>query len=586
MKRLFYCIVAMMAMCGAEQVSADVTLTGPVSVTFSSGSSKFSGGEVIHGNPQNVTAICNDGYIFNTVIVNGSVVYYYDTAERAETTYSWWDYNNDEPITSMEVTTRKLSDLQTGAISIKSPVSLWSINYNMSFSQAKYTNSVVQGTTEVKYIPEKDKLKITYSNYNNFYCITWNGNPINLWPEYPGSDILLDIADGDVIEVVATVPDKMCHVSMTSPQGETTFLTKAYYSVYNKTYYRWERHEVEDPSSFDVPAGSTLSWDWNYVEFERPETVLLNGTPIYPDLMSVYKYVIPVDRDNVTLSFPAVRWKEVDIQVDVDNASNVVLTAGILDNERQIIPLHDGLQTITILASQDLYFWPKGNAVIESVKVGDQEQEKSWDPYYQTIDGTTLSNLKAGTEKGIVTVTTAMRERTLPVHVYVKDCNGTAKLWAANYIEPYYFDIADGENSLMMCADDLKKLYVSFNQDETSQEGTVESTLSTYYQGFNLYQLVNNLNKDYAVISIFGADDRQYHPVTVESDFDESKYQLFHNYSYALTGTSHSIPEGNVIHINMLDGATSDVYVNDKKLATAGSSSHVFTVTEPTTVQI
>lgn len=586
MKRLFYCIVAVMAMFVTPSASADVTLTGPDWVTFSSGSSKFVSGEIIAGNPENVTAICNDGYIFNTVIINGKLVYDYDTAARAENTHSWWKYQNTEPITSMEVTTKKLSDVLTESITITSPVSLWNINYSMSFSGIFSSNSVTAGTTELKYIPGKDKLEMTYAGYNDFYGINWNGNPVNLWPASPCNAITLDITDGDEIEIVAPVPDKMCHVSMTSPEGETTFLNKAYYSVYNKTYYRWERHEVEDPSSFDVPAGSTLSWEWNYVDFVRPETILLNGTAINPDLQGSYRYVIPADRDNVTLSFPAVRWKEVDIQVNVDNADNVVLTTDVLEESRQIIPLHDGLQTITILESQGLYFWPKGNAVIESITVGDTEQEPSWDPYYHAIDHVILGNLKAGTDKGVITVTTGERERTLPVHVYVKDCNGTAKLWADNYIEPYYFDITDGENYVLMCADDLRRLGVKFNQDDTLASGDVTSTLSVSRYGFNYYQLSNYGNRDYAVISIFGNSDGKNHPVTVQSDFDESQYQMTHNYSFALTGTEHSIPEGNVVHINMLDGATSDVYVNDKKLATANSANHVFTVTEPTTVQI
>lgn len=585
MKKIYYLIIAVAAIYAASPAKADVTLTGPASVTFRSGYAQFEGGDVLKGTPQNVTAICKDGYIFKKVIVNGNVVYNYDTAKRASDSYSWWSDEHDEKITSMDVSTVKLSDVQTEKITISSPVDLWFLTMNLTFSNT-YGEQATQGETEVYYIPEKDKLEISYSWYQEFYSITHNGEPVNLWPEHPDTDILVNLTDGDNIAVVAPVPDKMCHVTISSPNGETEFIKHAYYATLDNAHGLRIRHEVENPLSFDVPAGTSIEWDWNYDEFDEPELILLNGHTINLNVKHYNELVIPADRDNVTLSFPARRWKEYVIPVDVDDASRLMYIANNMIDKEKRQPLHDGLQTIDMLESQGLYFCPKGNGEIISIKVGDKELTPSDDPYYWAVDYDVIQSYLNGTENGVLHITTAERTRDLPVSIYVKDCNGTAKMWADGYIEPYYFTIADGVNTLKMSKDDLNYLHVSFNQDASLPTGDVLSTLGVTYQSRNHYRLDNNYENDFAVIKIYGTENPPFHNITVESDFDDDQYELMSDYGQSLYGTEHQLAEGSLFHVNMLGDEGSEVYVNGKKLDSATPMNHVFTVTEPATVQI
>lgn len=576
-----------MAMSVAPSVSADVTLDGPVTVTFYSGDTYFESGDVISGNPRNVGVKCKDGFIFDKVWVNGNVVYDYDTAEQIKDIYSWWREDHEETITRLTASTIKLSDVQTESITIKSSASYWYVDWAMTFSKDGYSHNVEEGTVEVKYIPGRDRLRIDYTWYIGYYCITHNGNLINLWPAMPDDDILIDVNDGDEIEFVSPVPDKMCHVTISSPENETTFLKCARYGVHNPQRGDWDYYEVENPLSFDAPAGSVLTWEWN-TEFEYTNEIWLNGVKIDYDLSYNNKFlVIPVDRDNVTISMQAKRWKEIEMQVDIDDASRIVLIAAPgWDNEKRY-SIHDGLQTIQVPVNGGLVFYPKGNSVIESISVDGKVQEKSSSPYHDVLDYDTFDNFVSGKETGTIYVTTAERERNFPCKVYVRDCNGTAKLWASEYIEPYYFDIKDGENMLMMCAADLEKLMVSFNQDADSPRGTVQSLLSVYERDHNLYELTNPYPKQTAsVINIYGAGGPHYHDVTVQSEFDRKQYELKRDYNYLLNSTFNSLPEGSLFHVNMLGDEGAEVHVNGKKLNSESPMSHVFTVMEPSTVEI
>lgn len=575
-----------MAIFVSPSAMASVTLTGPETVKFSYNNYFYHGGDVIEGNPNKVFVVCSDGYILNKVFVNGKEAYNYDTATKAETSLSAYKSQYPEGLLSIEATTIRLADVQTASFTIKSEKDFWNITWSLSFYNF-YSYEINAGETTVRFIPGKDQLNYRYSHYTNFYCIKKNGVELNLVPENPNDyGNYTSIEDGDVFEVVTPVPDTMCRVTISSPNGETGFLSKAYY-ITKDLDHGWDiYHEVENPLSFEAPAGTRIRVEWNFDDYKSPLKANVNGSEI--ELNSIYNFNVPVDREDINITLEADPWKYFDVQVDVDDASRLIISED--GDIESAIPIHDGLQTISVHENKLATFYPLGGWKIESILVNGVDQVASgYNDYRYRLPYETWESIFNGTAgDGIIHITTGERKRDIPVKVFVNDCNGTAKLWTDGFIKPYNFDIHDGENDLMMCQQDFRKLMMSFNQDDSMPEGDVLfSPYGARQKDRNLYYVESSSAFEYAVINYYGNGYPGSHKLTVTSEFEDSEYELKQDYLVPLKKqTYYNIAEGSTFHVNMLGATGADVIVNGKKLESASPMSHVFTVTEPASVEI
>lgn len=592
MKKFYFLLVALVATLCSPTASANVELRGSSDVQFYDEINYYHAGQTIPRDPSRVVAICPDGYILSKVYVNGSLVYDYDTADQAEDTYVWHNYEHDEPLASMEASVKKLSDVQTGRFTVKSDASVWLLYYCKTFGYLDDFKTVKAGESLEKFIPGRDKLKISFSRYNNFYCIKRNGELVTLKPEKYNEDILLPLEDGDVIEIVTEVPDKMCHIDIVSPNGETGFVLKAYYKVYDENG-REKYTYVENSESFDAPAGSTVNFTWNFNDFREPINEefeaykgILNGKDVEFKFSSIGEdFAIPVDRDNITVVFLADRQGFITLQVDVDNASNIVAKSG-----EEVFDLHDGLQEVTIQENFGLYFYPKSSSVLTSINANGKEyitDSQNHNPrFYELLNNLECNALAGGLTKDIIHVATAKRERTIPVKIFVADCGENPAVYTDSYIDsPYFFGVAEGENSVMMHQQDFAQLMIDLT--ESNAGGHVYAyPKAAAESGDNMFKISTSGAPEYEVIRIYGSGMPTYHTVSVTSEFDETEYSLRRDYHDAITGKMHSLPHGTVFHIDMEGDNNADVYVNGSKLASVSPLSHSFVVTEPSDVEI
>lgn len=584
-------MVALVATFCSQTASAAVTLSGPDSVTFYDGKNYFHAGQTIDREIDYLSVGCPEGYILNHVAVNGSTVYSYKTAAKVINGYAWESYKFSEPISSMDVSIKLLSTVQTATYTVKSDKDFWYINYSNTFSSLDTYNTVKTGEKVHKFVPERDSLRLSYSWYTDYYNITRNGELITLKPEHHTDwGIIVPVEDGDVFEIVTEVPDKMCRVSFVSPNGEKGFVTDFHYIVYDENS-RPVYTYLDDADSYDVPAGTIIDFNWNYDEFKEPITDdgeaykgVLNGKEVEFDFSD--NFSIPVDRENIVVSFLAERHDPIDLQLDIDDASNVIIKSG--DN---ILKLQDGLQTITIMEHHGLYIYPTSGSILKSViadgkEYVDERQSYTAPGFYELIYPDVCKRLTGGTEKDIITVRTEKRERTIPVKVFVDGCNGTARLYTDSYVDsPYYFGIAEGENSLMMHIDDLYDLKVSFTDDNTVADVYAYPKSGSMHNNTYTLKVYQDDNLEYEVIRIYGGYPA-FHSVNVTSEFDDTDYTLRKDYHAVISGKSHYLPHGTIFHINMAGENNADVYVNGSKLASASPLSHSFVVTEPSDVEI
>lgn len=592
MKKFYFVLAVAIAALFSQQLSAQVVLSGPDDVKFYDGRNYYQAGQSIAHSPDYLSVSCPDGYIFNTITVNGKAVYNYDTATKAINSYAWESYKFDYPIARMEVSTMRMSKVQTASYTVKSDKDFWYIDYNNSFSALDSYNTVAAGETVKKFIPGRDSLVIDYSWYKDYYNITRNGELITLKKEHNyDMGIKVPIENGDVIEVVTEVPETMCRVDFVSPNGETGFITDFHYIVYDENS-RPVYTYLDPADTYYVPAGSIVDFYWNYNDFKEPINDgqdaykgALNGKEVEFDFYDGFS--IPVDRDHIVVSMLAERHSPIDIQIDIDKASYAVVKSG--DN---ILELHDGLQTITIMENQDLLIYPTSSSVLKSITANGKEYLNTNQNYinpgfYELIYSNVCKSLTGGTENDIIKITTEKRERTIPVKVFVDGCGGNVQLFTDSYIDsPYYFGLAEGENSLMMHKDDLYKLKTVFSDDYA--DGYVYAYPKSASKSGGIYTITvypyNNV--DYEVIRIYGDGYPAYHSVNVISEFDDADYTLRRDYHIALSGKSHNLPDGTVFHIDMAEGKSAEVYVNNEKLNSASAQSHSFIVTEPATVEI
>lgn len=587
MKKLFLLILAFISVMLAPDVNADVTLGGSDRISFSCSGSTFLPGDVIPGSPSTIILSCEEGYILGSVTVNGNEVYNYETADRAQNSYWYESYKFSEPIESFSATTIRYADKATESFTIKSPADFWFLGWEKTFSNiGRMSHHVEEGETVVEFIPGRDKFGINPIYYMDFYQVTHNGVPVNLRPGHDTNYTYLDIKDGDVIEVVTPVPDKMCHVNIVSPNGETGFIEKAWYKVSDPSNGRWIRTYVDTPESFDAPAGSIVSFDWNYEDFKEPTVGYANGTEF--EIGFDDDNDTPVDRDIVTISIPADRYPLAQMTFDIDDASKVTVYTGAYTPNSEI-EVHDGLQTVTFPEHHYVYLMPKSTGEVESITFNDRELSTSYSygiPVNIMLDYSLTRDIVNGKESGVIYVTTKERVRDIPVKMFVNDLNVGMQLRTESYVDSHSFEVNDGENALLLSKDDFRKLQLVFDEDVYDVVKVLSTPMGQNWYQDNLCQLQYNDNIEYAVIRVYGNGSPSYHKVTVTAELDDNDYELRSDYHTLLSGKSHFLPEGTLFHVNTFNGKASEVYVNGEKLNSASPFSHSFAVTGPSEVEI
>lgn len=319
MKKIYLFAVAMMAMfSAAPDAVADAVLDLPESVWLVYEGKKYRNGDIVPGNPTrgelNAEGILY-GEIFYRVVINDTVVYdfnqvyenEYDNYVRRMFGYRW---DGEQPVTGISVETTNLATVSTATLTIKSDrkVKDFSLELPRSLRGIVYE----AGEQEVKFIPGKDYLSI-WNAYGDFYCMLKNGELINLF-----TCGHIDIQDGDIIEVVTEIPDKMCHVEIKHTDGATDIINKSYYTIGGTDYYLSQ----DDQLSFDAKAGSEISWHWNSDIYQIPSEVIVNGYKVPTHWMGTYK--VPVDRDNVLIEIKANKKETTGIdEISVDEAEAV-----------------------------------------------------------------------------------------------------------------------------------------------------------------------------------------------------------------------------------------------------------------------
>lgn len=324
MKKIYLFAVAMMAMfSAAPDAVADAVLDLPESVFFDYEGKRYRNGDIVPGNPtkgvfQTDGMTWNDAAFFYRVVINDTVVYDFnqvyddETLDTVKLVYNliWANWDSDQPITRFSVETTDLATVSTATLTIK--VDRIVNNLSMSLPRSlRYVPDVI-GEQEVKFIPGKDYLSI-FNAYGDYYCILKNGELIN-----PLTCGHTDIQDGDVIEVVTEIPDKMCHVEIKHTSGASDIINKSYYTIGGITHHLRQ----DDQMSFDAQAGSQVHWEWNSDEYEIPSQVIVNGEEIGHRWMGDYK--VPVDRDNVFIEIKANKKETTGIdEISVDEAETV-----------------------------------------------------------------------------------------------------------------------------------------------------------------------------------------------------------------------------------------------------------------------
>lgn len=319
MKKIYLLTVALMAMfLAAPNAVADAVLDLPETVWLDYEGKRYRNGDIVPGNPTrgelNAEGIL-DGEIFYRVVINDTVVYdfnqvyenEYDNYVRRMFGYRW---DGEQPVTRISAETTNLATVSTATLTIKSDrkVNDFSIELPRSIRGIVYE----AGELEVKFIPGKDYLSI-WALYGDFYCMLKNGELINLF-----TCSHIDIQDGDVIEVVTEIPDKMCHVEIKHEGGASDIITKSYYTIGRTDYYLSQ----DDQLSFDAKAGSEISWHWNSDIYQIPSEVIVNGYKVATHWMGTYK--VPADRDNVFIEIKANKKETTGIdEISVDEAEAV-----------------------------------------------------------------------------------------------------------------------------------------------------------------------------------------------------------------------------------------------------------------------
>lgn len=300
MKKIYLFAVAMMAMfSAAPDAVADAVLDLPESVWLVYEGKKYRNGDIVPGNPTrgelNAEGILY-GEIFYRVVINDTVVYDFNQVyddEYFNTVKRMWSYgwDSDEPVTRISAETTNLATVSTATLTIKSErkVEDFSLELPRSLRGIVYE----AGEQEVKFIPGKDYLSI-WNAYGDYYCILKNGELIN-----PLTCDHTDIQDGDVIEIVTEIPDKMCHVEIKHMGGASDIINKSFYTIGGITHHLRQ----DDQQSFEAQAGSQVYWEWNSEKYEVPSQVFVNGEEIGHRWMGDYK--VPVDRDNVLIEIKA-----------------------------------------------------------------------------------------------------------------------------------------------------------------------------------------------------------------------------------------------------------------------------------------
>lgn len=587
MKKLFLLILAFISVVLAPEVNADVKLGGAGYISYSCSGTNYLPGDVIPGSPSTIILTCDEGYILRSVLVNGKVVYDYETADEAENSYWLESYKFDGQIESFSATTIRYADKATASFTIKSPDDYWFLGWEKTFSNiGKYSHSVKAGETVVEFIPGRDKFGIDPTYYMDFYQVTHNGKLLDLRPGQNVNYTYVDIEDGDVIEVIAPVPDKMCHVNIVSPNSETGFIERAWYKVYEPSTGRWLRTYVDTPESFDAPAGSIVSFDWNYEDFKEPTVGYANSIEFEVGFEDDND--TPVDRDIVTITIPAERYPLAEMTFDIDDASKVTLYTGSYTPNREI-EVHDGLQTVTFPEHHYVYLMPKSTGEVESITFNNRELSTAYSygiPVNIMLDYSLTRDIISGVESGVIYVKTKGRVRDVPVKLFVNDLTVGMQLRTESYVDSHAFEINDGENALLLSKDDFRKLQLVFDEDVNNVVKVLSAPMGqTWYQD-NLCQLRYEDNIEYAVIRVYGNGSPSYHKVTVTAELDDDDYELRSDYHTLLSGKSHFLPEGTLFHVNTFNGKAADVYVNGEKLTSASPYNHSFAVTEPSEVEI
>lgn len=531
---------------------------------------------------------CNEGYIMKTVTVDDEVTYSYDDATEAMKNAVWEFAQVEGRPSVIKVVTQKVEPLQTGSFTIVSDADTWRVHWNLPFgAQDNLSHTIMAGEQTIKIIPGKDEnVRLSRSGIFGCYSVKLNGELAEYDHNY---DYLLQIKDGDVIEVTTIAPDQMNRVVISSPNEVDDFLTKVQYYTIDSETGRYNFVDVEDWSSFEVPAGAAVEFTLNFDKYKEPQTILLNGIDRGYDLIMEWDCEFPVDREVVTLSVPAEEFAPVEVVIDVDDPTRVV---AVVENETDPIGLIAGENKISVMenVSIRLYAGPTGvitsvnNCGREFVSYGNQEDVYLYAPYF-------YNTIYPGEKFGSWVVKTSPRERTIPVHVFVENCNGSARLWTTSYNEPYYFDLTEGENLVMMHSRDMKALSAEFNTGDGEAEGHLylNGSLRSPSAEKNHYDFSFGSNPAYGVIRIYGDENgfaRNRHKVKVTSDFADTEYELYNDYIIPCKGSTHSVLEGSLFHVNMLGDEGADVYVNGEKLDSPSAMSHSFVVTAPTDLQI
>lgn len=536
--------------------------------------------------PVTLRIVCKNDYCFDVIKVNGASEDKFHKPRVCRILD--WEVTADSDLYYIYATTRCIKDERTASFTVNIDKEAW---YNTIGSDYMMTSEVIpQGESQIDFIPgvETNFTFCTKSTHTPFvHSITHNGTMIPI-DFYNLGTYKVTVDDGDVIDIVTNSPEKTDHVTIKSDPPTDNFILEA--SILERSPNGIDLYTpLDNYYDFNAPSGRAVKYFFNSNQYTCTG-VVVNGYEYNGDA-ATYVGLLPITEDNTNIVFKLVPNETRNVKVTIDDINNVTVGAGHIN---ATIPAVSGTQVLAVPTSGTVSFHATPQGRIESITINDQPLD---DYLYSIGDDEAMIDYSlwsaenpSNADIDHIKVTTGPRLRDEKKVLRLYDCNESVKLRTMLYKKPYYFDLHDGENTVMLSSGEADYLTLFTNTDGLNPDAKVwvdgELAKSIMLPSDEVLDGQYTIPSNFGIVQIFGNPDNilSQHTLEVRTDFDvPSSITLSVDDAYNLDfywNHTYSLFHGSICSVTIPQEQAANVTVNKKSLTPDASGKYTFPVNE------